>query len=202
MEVDVPGKEMRKAALRRYIVFRIKAIEFLDLNTLRSLLWAQQIDPVPQLRDPRCMSDSLRTVVLSWFALFIDKSKDGMDVTKLWVELFPQHKARVEEAWARMEPAWKTIRNFRDRAGFHADTPLKYFDARFAIHVEKAQVQAAVLEFESLLRFFLEAEEKELPELGVELDRYLNQLRIEHRIKYQREQLKAYMMVRDTDPAA
>ena len=31
----MPGNEMRKSALRRYIIFRIKAMEFLDLNTIR-----------------------------------------------------------------------------------------------------------------------------------------------------------------------
>src|SRR3974377_795354 len=107
------GKEMRKAALRRYIVFRIKAIEFLDLNALRNSLRDHGLVNVPvplrsfpPFRPALFVSDSIRTVVLSWFCLFLDKSKDGMDVTKLWTELFPRHAARVTDAWKRMEPAW------------------------------------------------------------------------------------------------
>src|ERR1700737_2251828 len=102
------GHDMRKCALRRYIVFRVKAIEFLDLSSLqRGLRTAWDMDRskpvplpgVPPIRPTIFVSDSVRTVVLSWFCVFIDQSRDGMDVTKLWIDLFPQHKARVEETW-------------------------------------------------------------------------------------------------------
>lgn len=67
------AREMRKSALRRYVLFRIEAMEFLDLNTLRNTLNANQIDPVPHLRPALFMSDSVRTVVLCWFALFVTR---------------------------------------------------------------------------------------------------------------------------------
>jgi len=58
----VSGREMRKSALRRYIVFWIKAIEFLDLNALRhslnrawvegnTLLGGRQASQMPELRE-------------------------------------------------------------------------------------------------------------------------------------------------------
>ena len=192
------GKEMRKHALRRYIVFRIKAIEFLDLNAIRMHLLADPANSariIPPFRPPRFTSDSIRTVILSWLALFIDKSKDGMDVTKLWIELFPQHRSKVEEAWVRMAPAWEAIREFRDRAGFHADKPLKYFGARNRINIEGELVDNALGEFEKLFKFFLKAEEKELPDLGEELDSLLDDLEKGHGRTYQREQFKAYLMI-------
>ena len=171
------GQAMRKSALRRYIVFRIKAIEFLDLNSLRHSLRDPQLGNLqvplpsfPPFRPPKFVSDSLRTVVLSWFCLFIDKSKDGMDVIKLWCEVFPKHATRTQEAWKRMEPAWEILREFRDRAGFHADKPLKFFGARSKLRTEWATVDAALKEFEELLKFFLKAEEKEL---GNELESVL-----------------------------
>ena len=198
------NREMRKSALRRYVVFRIKAIEFLDLSALRQSL----IDPrlagrqvplpsFPALRPPRFVSESVRTVVLSWFCLFIDKSKDGMDVIKLWCDVFPRHAARIREAWKRMEPVWPIIREFRDRAGFHADKPLKFFRARHKIRSEYAQVDAALKEFERLFKFLLEAEGRELKdELEPAIDSLLDDLEKEHRgSTFQREQFKAYLMI-------
>jgi hypothetical protein len=192
------GREMRKHALRRYIVFRIKAIEFLDLNALRNVLQQNRIDPMPQVRPPQFMSDSVRTVVLSWFALFIDKTQGGMDVTKLWTALFPQHKNRVAESLARMQPGLDAIREFRDRAGFHADKPLKYFGARNRIQVERKAVDAAVREFVELLKFFLNKEVEELPELEAAHDSLLDELERKHKRPYEREQFKAYVMVART----
>jgi len=192
----VPGHEMRESALRRYVVFRIKAMEFLDLNALRNSLKANQISPAPQIRPPQFMADSVRTVVLSWFALFVDKN--GLDVTKLWIELFPKHATRVREAWARMEPVWQTIREFRDRAGFHADTPKKFFAARYRIRADNKKLDAALKEFANLLEFFLKAEAQELPDLETALDALLNDLEKEHGAIYKREQFKAYLMIRET----
>ena len=200
------GQEMRKSALRRYVVFRIKAIEFLDLNALRHTLRDRQLANLkvplpsfPPFRRPVFVSDSVRTVVLSWFCLFIDKSKDGMDVIKLWCEVFPQHASRAQAAWKRMEPAWGILREFRDRAGFHADKPIRFFGARYKLRSEWTKVDVALTEFEELLRFFLKAEEKELPELDRALDALLDDLEKEHAgSTFQREQFKAYLMIADT----
>jgi hypothetical protein len=128
------------------------------------------------------MADSLRTVLLSWFALFVDKN--GLDVIKLWKEVFPHHAKRVQEAWTKMEPTWPVLRDFRNRAGFHADKPLKFFGARHGLRSEIKQVEAAMVEFEKLFKFFLKAEEKELPELGKELDSLLDELEKKHSSAY------------------
>ena len=122
-----------------------------------------------------------------------------MDVTKLWMELFPKHATRVTDAWTRMEPAWPSLREFRDRAGFHADKPFKYFGARNKIRSESAQLDAALKEFETLLKFFLKAEAKELPELEAAVDCLLDDLEKTHKTAYQRAQFKAYLMIPNTD---
>jgi hypothetical protein len=194
---------MRQAALRRYIVFRIKAMEFLDLNALRNCLrWTQLHEKMmsvplplfPAIRPPIFVSDSIRTVVLSWFCLFVDKN-DGMDIIKLWVELFPRHAVRVNSAWARMKSAWPILQEFRNRAGFHADKPMKFFNARNRVRRESEKVEAALTEFEVLLKFFLNAELEELPDLERALDDLLDDLDKAHGVPYQREQLKAYLMI-------
>ncbi|MGD0222617.1 MAG: hypothetical protein ABSF71_09770 [Terriglobia bacterium] len=195
------GQEMRKSALRQYVVFRVKAIEFLDLSGLHQGLLNGNVKPYPPFRLAGHMADSLRTVLLSWFALFVDKN--GLDVIKLWKEVFPHHAKRVQEAWTKMEPTWPVLRDFRNRAGFHADKPLKFFGARHGLRSEIKQVEAAMVEFEKLFKFFLKAEEKELPELGKELDSLLDELEKKHSSAYKRGEFKAYMMIPDshTNPA-
>src|SRR5271157_793854 len=133
---------MRKSALRQYIVFRVKAIEFLDLGVLHEGLMNGNVKPLPPWRSASYMADSLRTVLLSWFALFVDKN--GMDVIKLWKEIFQQNARRVQEAWAKVEPTWPVLREFRNRAGFHADEPLKFFGSRHRLRSEIKQVEAAM----------------------------------------------------------
>jgi hypothetical protein len=190
------GQEIRKSAIRRYVVFRVKAIEFLDLNGLHQGLMSGKVTPYPPFRSAGDMAGSLRTVLLSWFALFVDKN--GMDVIKLWTEVFPQYAKRVREAWTKMEPTWPVLREFRDRVGFHADKPLKFFGARHRLRSEIRQVEAAMVEFEKLLKFFLKIEEKELPELGKELDSLLDELEKRHSSAFKRGEFKAYMMIPDS----
>lgn len=188
-------------------------MEFLDLLVLYNSLRANKMSQVEMqaakqqaapglapllsflaFRPPYFIADSLRTVVLSWFCLFVDTN--GMDVIKLWCQLFPQHAAKTQAAWKRMEPAWEALREFRNRAGFHADAPAKFFAARYRFHKEKSIVDAALKEFDALLKYFLKAEEKELgKELEPTLELLLDDLEKQQGgAKYQREQFKAYLM--------
>lgn len=195
---------MRKSYMRRYIVFRVKAMEFLDLLVLLNSLHGMgnnatvPIPSFPQFRPARFVADSIRTVVLSWFCVFIDKSKDGMDVIALWSEVFPKHKSRIQTAWKGMEPAWEVLRTFRDSAGFHADKPMKFFAARLEVRTKfDSQINAALREFETLFKFLLKAEESELKdELEPALDSLLGDLEKKHKgLNYQREQFKSYLMI-------
>jgi hypothetical protein len=192
-------QEMRKFALRRYVVFRVKAIEFLDMGGLHQGLLNGSIKPYPPFRTASNMADSLKTVLLSWFALFVDKN--AMNVIELWQQVFPQHAKLEKETWAKMEPTWPVLREFRNRAGFHADKPRRFFGARHRLRVEIKHVEAALLEFEKLFKFLLSVEAKELPDLEEALDDLLDELEKAHGGTYKREQLKAYMMVPDTHRA-
>ena len=191
---------MRKSALRRYVVFRIKAMEFLDLNTIRDGLIKGAINYAGQMRPSKFMAESARTVILSYFALFVDKN--GLNVIELWKELFPKHRKLVEETWARIEPTWRIIREFRDRAGFHADKPMKFFGARYRILKERPKVDAALTEFMILFRFILSAETNgELPDFEAEIDSLLDELETVQPAPYQREQFKAFLMLVDRSKA-
>ena len=94
-----------------------------------------------------------------------------------------------------MEPAWKIIRAFRDKAGFHADKPTAFFKARADIIKNETQVTAALEEFQNLMRTILNAEPKELPELETELDKLLDELDSADSYHYSRAGFKKYLMI-------
>jgi hypothetical protein len=208
-------KASRQKALRSYIILRIKAMEFFDIlalfnclraNTTREEEMTAVKDQVPQglvplisflaFRPSRFSADSLRTVAVSWFALFIDKN--GMDAIKVWSQVFPGHANKVHTAWRKMEPSWQILRTFRNRAGFHADKPMKFFAARHQLRKEWPKVQSALDEFKKLFDFFLKAEGTELgTELAPALDLLLDELEKKHGSTFQREQFKAYLMIAD-----
>ncbi len=195
--------EMRRHALRRYVVFRVKAIEFLDIGALWQSLNKNEFCPkTPVGRTTNDFADSLRTVQLSWFALFVDKSRDGLNVIELWKQLFPKHRVGIESAWQRMKPAWDILREFRDRAGFHADNPVKFFNARRRILLENQLVTEALKEFEHLFKTLLNAEATELPELEQAVDSLLDELEGDHGHKYNRSEFKRYLIIPTTSDSA
>ncbi len=210
----------RQNALRSYLIFRIKAMEFLDILGLFNCLRANRMRQdelaavkaqVPQglvplisflaFRPPQYSADSLKTVAVSWFALFIDKN--GMDAIKVWSQVFPAHASKVQAAWKKMESSWQILRTFRNRAGFHADEPMKFFAARHQLRKEWSKVQAALDEFKKLFDFFLIAEGTELgAELGPALDSLMDELEKKQGSKFQRDQFKAYLMIADAKALA
>ena len=188
--------KMRKHALRRYIVFRVKAIEFLDLAATRQALLSNQINiPNPVQRMNSDFAGALRTVMLSWLAIFIDKSKEGMNVMELWAQLFPKRRSDIDQSWKRMEPAWNLIRAFRDKAGFHADKPAAFFFARANVVDNQELITEALEEFQTLMRSILHAEATELPEIESVLDEFLTELETKSTHRYQRDGFKRYLMI-------
>jgi hypothetical protein len=188
------AEKMRRDALRRYIVFRIKAVEFLDIGVLWQGLKRSEFLPyTPVNRTVHDFAWSIRTVILSWFALFIDKN--GMDVIPLWKELFPKHASEIEKVWSEIKPFWGIVRAFRDRAGFHADKPHLFFAARGDVIAQIDDVVTAIYRFEQLFRTLLKAEASELPELGSVVDEFLDELDSAGiRYEHPREQFKTHYM--------
>ena len=183
---------MRKDTLKRYVVFRIKAIEFLDLGALWQGLKRKEFAPLPVGRTQDDFAWSIRTVVLSWFSLLIDKN--GMDVIELWKELFPKHKAQIEQVWSEIKPTWLVLKTFRDRAGFHADKPMRFFEARGGVIMQVKDVGAAVEKFEQLFKVLLKLESVEIPDLGSAVDELLDELD-KNKVQYEpRDQFKKHYM--------
>ena len=192
---------IRKSALRRYLVFRVKAIEMMDLNILYQAVASGKMDIAnPAGRLPQDFSDSLRTPLLSWFALLIDN--DGLDVIELWAELFPRLKNDIETTRARIQPAWQIIREFRDRAGFHTDKPRPFFLARHQVIANQETLAKALEDFRKLFLTILEAEPSELPDLEQEADEFLDALESELHCNYDRGEVKRYLMIRSAPSPA
>jgi hypothetical protein len=187
--------QMRKEALRRYLVFRVKTIEMLDIAAVRQAAAGGKLSvPNPVGRLPKDFADSLRTPHLSWFALLIDKN--GMDAIKLWRELFHQHRREIDETWIRIQPVWDTvIRNFRNKAGFHADKPKAFFKARHEVIAQQEKVTQAVEDFNRLFKKILIAEKTELPDFPKAVDDFLDEMEAEHHSKYDRAEFKRYLMI-------
>jgi hypothetical protein len=157
--------ELRDADLRRYVLYRIKSLEFLHFYLLLIDLRNGGHYPENVLgHDGRMFASSVRTAAISWLATFVDQARDGMNVFDLWRRLFPRHRARIDETWAQLEPQLETIRDFRDRVAFHADTPMKYFAARDAIRGRNPELQAAMDSFIGLEIELYKCEEEELPD--------------------------------------
>jgi hypothetical protein len=193
--------QMRKDALRRYLVFRVKVIEMLDIGVVRQTAAAGDLSvPNPVGRLPKDFADSLRTPLLSWFALLIDKN--GTDAIKLWSELFPNHRTQISETWARIKPAWGIIRRFRDKAGFHADNPRAFFGARRDVLANHKKLAAALEDFRRLFSTILHAETTELPDFPQVVDEFLDEMEAEHHSRYNRTEFRRYLMIRTDDAHA
>jgi len=186
----------RKSALRRYLVFRVKAMEMMDMSLLHQAATSHKLGiPSTTGRVEKDFADSLRAPLLGWFALLIDKQ--GLDVMQLWSELFPKHRNEIDATWARIEPALELMREFRDRAGFHADKPRPFFLARHQVIANQGTLATALEDFWILFATLLEAEAGELPDLEQEVDEFLDAVEGELRVQYDRMELKRYLRIPD-----
>jgi hypothetical protein len=187
--------QMRKDALRRYVVFRMKLAEFHDLMVLyMSISNGKCLDPA-SVRQPLQLQTSLRTVAISFFALFIEKNKDGLDVIPLWKCLFPCIADEIDATVERMAPGLQVIRAFRDKAGFHADRPGAFFAARYDLLTDPTALAAADLFLELCIRI-VRLEPVELPDLGETLEELLDDLDQQHPERTaDRQVFKAYLMM-------
>jgi len=160
-------KEMRKHALRRYIIARVKDVELMHLQLILGELRSNTFEPANIMGHGSAdFARSIQTIALAWFATLVDQSRDGLNIFELWRQIFPSHRARIEEVWAKIEPAWGLIREHRDRVAFHADKPLAYFRAQLKTNENLEEIIKALDRFLQLSAFFLKIENVELPELG------------------------------------
>lgn len=156
--------ELRRHALQRYVVYRLKLQELLHYELLFLALQNGEFCPKNVMdHESAEFAASMRTVAISWWVTFVDKN--GLDVFDLWRELFPKHKAKIDKLWKQIEPTWQILVDYRNRCGFHADKPLRYFGAKAQLLNNGKQVTKDIQDFIALAVFFIRQEEKELPDL-------------------------------------
>jgi hypothetical protein len=102
-----------------------------------------------------------------------------LNVFNIWSELFPNHREEIERVRAEVEPHWEVLRNFRDKCGFHADTPRNYFLAKQKMLENSSQVAKAVQHFLDLAKLLIVREEEELPDFVPEVENFLLDFELE-----------------------
>ena len=173
------GRQMRRDALLRYFVFRMKLIELFHFHLLWSALNEEQFVPENVMgHSGRDFAASVRTATIGWYCTIVDKTGGGLNVFKVWHELFPKHRKKIEQVRKDVEPHWEVIKSFRDKCGFHADTPWNYFLAKQAIR-DNAKVAESVQEFLDLAKFLILREDEELPDFVSEVETFLLDFELE-----------------------
>jgi hypothetical protein len=96
---------MRKDALRRYLIYRMKLTELIHLHLLWCALHEGAFVPENILdHDGEDFALSVRTAFLGWLCTILDQSSDGLNVFDLWRLLFPKHREKIENMWAEIAP--------------------------------------------------------------------------------------------------
>ena len=188
------GDQIRKRALHRYVIFKMKLIELLHLHLVWKALNDDLFTPPNVMgHDGTDFADTLRTVLLSWYMTLVDKN--GLDVFPLWLELFPKHRKRIENLRNETDPQLNILREFRDRVGFHGDTPGKYFNARKKLKMSHADISAALQKFLDLAVFLAKREEKELSDFVPEAESLFLDLELEFGLKIKRQWMKKNLVL-------
>src|SRR5579864_5787407 len=175
------GPQMRKDALRRYFIFRMKLIELFHFHLLMDALVDGKFFPENVMdHEGRNFAESVRTALLSWYCTIVDRTAGGLNVFNVWRELFPNRREEIERVRAEVEPHWEILRNFRDKCGFYADTPHNYFLAEQKV-LENPQVVRAMQDFLDLAKLLINCEETELPDFVPEVETFLLDFELEQR---------------------
>jgi len=75
------GNRIRRDALRRYLIFRIKLIEVFHLSLLWTALSGEQFVPENVMgHSGRDFAASVRTTMLGWFCTIVDQSAGGLNI--------------------------------------------------------------------------------------------------------------------------
>jgi hypothetical protein len=126
----------------------------------------------------RDFAESIRVPLLSWYCTIVDRTQGGLNIFNVWRELFPKHRREIERVRREVEPQWEVLRTFRDRCGFHADTPRNYFLAKQKI-LDNPQVAKAVQDFLDLAKFLINHEEAEMLDFVPEVETFLLDFELE-----------------------
>lgn len=151
----------------------MKLIELFHLHLLWGALADEEFVPDNVMEhDGRDFAESVRTALISWYCTLVDRTAGGLNVFNVWHELFPNHRDEIERVRQEVEPHWEVLKNFRDKCGFHADTPRNYFLAKQKMLDNSSQVAKAVQDFLDLAKRLINSEEAELSDFVPEVETF------------------------------
>lgn len=189
------GQQMRRDALRRYFIFRMKLIELFHFHLLWGALADEEFVPENIMEhDGRAFADSVRTALLSWYCTIVDRTAGGLNIFNVWLELFPNHREEIERVRTEVEPHWEILRDFRDKCGFHADTPRNFFLAKQRV-LDNLQVVRAVQDFLDLAMFLIKREDEELSDFVPEVESFLLDFQLEGNRGINRQALRQMLIL-------
>src|SRR3974390_2161615 len=146
------AQQLRRDALRRYFIFRLKLVELIHLQLLWSSLADEMFTPENVMEHTgQDFAGSIRTAYLSWYCTIVDRTQGGLNIFKVWLELLPRHRHEIDRVRQEVEPPWEVLKNFRDKCGFHADTPRSYFLAKQQV-INNPQIARVVQNFIGLAK--------------------------------------------------
>jgi hypothetical protein len=137
---------------------------------------------------------SVRTALLSWYCTIVDRTAGGLNIFNVWRELFPNHRDEIERVRAKVEPDWEILKNFRDKCGFHADTPRNYFLAKQKL-LDNLQVVKSMQEFLDLAKKLIKLEDTELIDFVPEVETTLLEGELEGTFKVNRNAMKRLLIL-------
>jgi hypothetical protein len=189
------AEQLRRDALRRYFVFRMKLIELFHFHLLFSALLDEQFIPKNVMEhEGRDFAYTVRTALVSWYCTIVDRTDGGLNIFNVWRELFPKHRDEIEQMRAKVEPDWKILKNFRDKCGFHADTPRHYFLAKQKL-LDNVQVVQSMREFLDLAMKLMKLEDTELVDFVPEVETTILDLELEGACKVSRDAMKKMLIL-------
>ncbi len=95
---------------------------------------------------------------------------------------------------AKVEPDWEILKNFRDKCGFHADTPRNYFLAKQKL-LDNLQVVKSMQEFLDLAKKLIKLEDTELIDFVPEVETALLDFELEGTCRVNRNAMKKMLIL-------
>ena len=140
-----------------YLTYRFKLNELIHLHFLFHALndgrCGDSINGIPKEQ----VLLSVRTAAVAWFATVVDKN--GLDIFKLWLKMYPQYQKRINLYRSLLNPHLDLIRRFRNRTAFHAQPKfVDFFEPRVRFLEKVKDISKGVQQFLDLAKFLIKRE--------------------------------------------
>jgi hypothetical protein len=174
----------------------MKLVELFHLHLVWGALADEKFVPDNVMEhNGRNFAESVRPALISWYCTLVDQTDGGLNIFNVWRELFPAHRDEIERVRQEVEPHWKVLKSFRDKCGFHADTPRSFFLAKQGMLDKSKETGKAVQDFLDLAKLLINREEAELPDFVPEVETFCLDFELEGNRGVNRNALKTLLIL-------